>query len=100
MDGLTIRPEELRNAAGEMKSKIEAIKENLQTASNVMNQTSSSFEAGSADALRQKYNELKGKFDKFYNEMTSYANFLEATAATYERTDEEIAKAANDVLES
>ncbi len=100
MDGITIRPEELRNSAAEMKSKINSMRESLQTASNVMNRTSDSFEASSADALRNKYNQLKGKFDIFYDEMTSYALFLEKTAATYEKADEAIAAAAEDNLDS
>ncbi|MBR3661174.1 MAG: WXG100 family type VII secretion target [Bacilli bacterium] len=100
MEGITIRPEELRNSASEMKTKITAMKENLRTASNVMARTSDSFEASSADALRNKYEELKTKFDSFYEEMTSYAVFLEMTAATYEKADETIKKAANDILES
>ena len=100
MNGITIRPEELRSSATEMKNKINAMRESLQTASNVMNRTSDSFEASSADALRNKYNELKGKFDAFYNEMTSYANFLEKTAATYEQTDATITKAADDILQA
>ena len=42
--------------------------------------------------------ELKSKFDLFYNEMTSYAEFLEKTASLYERTDQAIQQAANDIL--
>lgn len=100
MDGITIKPEELRSSASKMKIKVNSMKENLQIASDVMNSTRDSYEASSADELRNKYNELRSKFDTYYNEMISYADFLEKTADTYERVDETIKKAANDVLES
>jgi len=99
-DGIQITPAELRNSASEMINKIEAMRTALTMASTVMDNTRDSFEATSADALRDKYTELRGKFDKFYEKMTSYATFLETTASYYERADENITKAANDVLQS
>ena len=83
-----------------MKSAIGMMKEELETASSVMNRTGDSFESSAADAFRGQYNQLKSKFDLFYNEMTSYAQFLEKTASLYEKADEAIQQAANDILES
>ena len=98
MNGITISPEELRSSASEMRTKLAAMKENLQTSSNVMNQTSGSYESASGEALRQKYNELKGKFDAFCNVVETQIAFLEMTANSYEQADETIAKEANDAL--
>ena len=98
MNGITISPEELRSSASEMRTKLAAMKENLQTSSNVMNQTSGSYESASGEALRQKYNELKGKFDAFCNVVETQIAFLEMTANSYEQADETIAKEANDAF--
>ena len=97
---IVLSADQLREHASSMKTAIGMMKEELETASNVMNRTGESFESSAADAFRGQYNQLKGKFDLFYNEMTSYAEFLEKTAALYERTDEAIQQAANDVLSS
>lgn len=99
-DGIQITPKELRSSATEMRSKIESMRDNLNIASRVMDNTRDSFVATSADALRDKYAELRSKFDNFYEKMTSYATFLDNTAALYEKADENITKAANDILES
>lgn len=100
MEGITIRPEELRSSSSEMKTKINAMRDALQKASSIMNSTSVAFVASSADAMREKYNSLKAKFDMFYEEMASYAEFLEKTAASYEKADDEITKKANDILQA
>lgn len=100
MEGITIRPEELRVSASDMRKKIELMKSSLQNASNIMGRLNESFVGTASDALIGKYNELKPKFDLFYNEMTSYAEFLDKTAALYEKADQDISKAAQDVLES
>ncbi len=99
-DGIQITPAELRNSATEMINKIEAMRDSLAIASNIMDNTRDSFEATSAEALREKYGELSAKFNNFYEKMTSYATFLETTAAYYEKADENITKAANDILQS
>jgi len=99
-DGVQITPRELRSSATEMRNKIESMRDNLNISSRVMENTRDSFEATSADALRDKYTELKSKFDNFYEKMTSYATFLDNTATLYEKADENITKAANDILQS
>ena len=100
MNEITINPEELRASASEMRTKLAAMKENKQTSNSVMNQTSGSYESAGGEALRQKYNELKSKFDAFCNVVESQIAFLEMTASSYEQADEEIAKNANDALQS
>lgn len=95
---IQISADELRQASANMKSAIRSMKDELDTASNVMTRTSDSFESRAGDVFREKYNELKGKFDLFYNEMTSYAEFLDKTAAEYEHTDKMIETAADDML--
>lgn len=97
---IVLSADQLRQHASNMKSAIGMMKEELETASSVMNRTGDSFESSAADAFRGQYNQLKSKFDLFYNEMTSYAQFLEKTASLYEKADEAIQQAANDILES
>ena len=97
---IVITADELRSHAANMKAAVGSMKEELEIASNVMTRTSNSFESSSADAFREKYNQLKGKFDLFYNEMTAYATFLEKTAESYDKADETIKKTANDLLQS
>lgn len=98
MENVSIKPEVLRSSANEMKSKVDLMRGNLETASNVMNQTSESFESSAAEALRAKYNELKPKFESFYNEMLSYAEFLEKTANLYDQTNQSIEAAAKELI--
>ena len=93
-NGIVITPAELRASARLMKNRIESMKQNLDTASRVMQQTTESFDSPAAKAMREKYEELKKNFPKFYQEMTSYAEFLETTASEYERTNQEIENAA------
>ena len=97
---IVISANELRQHATNMKTAIGMMKEELETASNVMQGTSNSFESSAADAFRGQYNQLKSKFDLFYNEMTNYANFLEKTASSYEQADVTIEQAAQDILNS
>ena len=98
MNGITISPEELRASAKEMRNKLEAMKESVETAGNVMNQTAGSYESAGGEALRQKFNESKNKFAAFCNVVESQINFLEMTASSYEQVDQTIAKEANDAL--
>lgn len=96
---IEISAEELKAHAANMSSYIDAMRESLETASSVMSRTSESFDSSAGDAFRGQYNQLKSKFDAFYNEMTSYVVFLRKTAAQYERADTEIANAARDMIE-
>lgn len=95
---IEISAEELRQHASNMKSIVGNMKEELETASNVMQRTADSFESSAAETFRGQYNQLKSKFDLFYNEMITYATFLEKTAASYEQTDNAINKAAEEYL--
>ena len=95
---IEISAEELKAHAANMSSFIEAMKESLDTASNVMARTGESFDSSAGDAFRGQYNQLKGKFDAFYNEMTKYVVFLRKTAAQYERADAEITNAAREMI--
>lgn len=97
---IVISPNKLRQHATNMTTAIGIMKEELETASNVMEGTSNSFESSAADAFRGQYNQLKSKFELFYNEMTNYANFLENTASLYEQADVTIKQAAQDILNS
>ncbi len=100
MEGIALRSEELRLSASDMRKKIELMKTSLQNASNVMGRLNEAFVGSASDSLISKYNELRPKFDLFYNEMTSYAEFLDKTAALYDTADQDISKAAQDILES
>lgn len=95
---IEISSQVLRQRAGNMRTAVGFMKDALETANNVMSRTSESFESSAADAFRDQYNQLKSKFDKFYDAMKEYADFLEATANTYDDTDQTIAKAAQDLL--
>lgn len=97
---LNIKPEELRSNASSMKNKIEIMRSSLQTASNVISTTSTSFQGTGADAIRNKYHSLEGKFNDFYNAMTNYATFLETVANRYEEENANIAKKAEELLTS
>ena len=88
---IQISAEELRQSSSIMKAAIGSMKDELETASNVMAQTSNSFESNAGDAFREKYNSLKGKFDLFYDAMTAYAEFLD-------KTDKDISNASEDLL--
>ena len=55
---LKVSSEELRSNALQMKNKIEIMKSSLQTASNVISTTSTSFQGTGADAIRNKYHSL------------------------------------------
>ena len=97
---LKVSSEELRSNALQMKNKIEIMKSSLQTASNVISTTSTSFQGTGADAIRNKYHSLEGKFNDFYNAMTNYATFLETVANRYEEENANIAKKAEELLTS
>ena len=95
---IQISAEELKAHAANMSSFINAMRESLETASSVMAKTEQSFDSSAGNAFRGQYNQLKSKFDVFYNEMTSYVTFLRKTAAQYEHADAEIANAARDMV--
>lgn len=97
---IEISAQQLRQHSTNMKTAVGFMKEALETASNVMSSTSQSFESSAANAFRDQYSQLKSKFDLFYNEMTKYATFLDNTADAYERADQVIENAANDMLNS
>ncbi len=98
MEDLRVTPEELRNTAKDMRTKVNNMKEELEKASNEMNATSESFGGGTASNLRNKYDELSKRFNSFYSEMISYAEFLEKTAASYEGADQAMKQAAEELL--
>ena len=100
MEDLQITPQELKNSASTMKTKIATMKDSLDVASNVIGRTSDSFKGSAAEELREKYNTLAMKFNDFYSAMTNYADFLEKTAVAYEQSDAAIKKAAEEVLTS
>ena len=67
---IQISPQELRQYASEMESHISAMKEALEKATNVINGTTDSFKASSANAFRGKYNQLRSKFDLFSHKLS------------------------------
>ena len=95
---IEISAEELKLHANNMKSYIDEMRSALDTASSVMSRTGESFASSAGEAFRGQYNQLKGRFEAFYSEMTSYVTFLRKTAAAYERTDTDIANAARDMV--
>ena len=100
MANIKIKPEELRISASEMEGSIVKAEEALKKSSNVMGRTGESFDSAAGNELRRKFEELKGKFPAFSNEMRNYVVFLRKTADEYERMDQEIQKIANEHLES
>ena len=97
---IQISAQDLRQYAANMKSEVSEMRDALEVASGVMNRTGESFESSAADAFRGQYNQLKSKFDLFYNEMTSYAEFLEKTATLYEQANLAIENIAKENLNS
>jgi len=99
-DGVQVSPKELRNSASLMKANVEEMRIALDRSKKVMDGTVDYFEATSATELRNKYDELSVHFAPFYEKMTEYAIFLEKAAKKYENADTNIAKAADDILQS
>ena len=94
---LTITTDEIRNAAHSMRSNLDAMKDNLQIATTVVRNTSDSFVANGADAIRNKYDSLQTKYDSFYNKAESYIEFLLKTADAYDEVDQTINKNAEEL---
>lgn len=96
---IEISAQELKQRATNMRTAVGFMKESLETANNVMSRTSESFESSAADAFRAQYNQLKSKFDLFYEEMTKYADFIDKKAAvSYEDVDTAIKNAAEEMI--
>ena len=99
-NGLEVDPKELKNAANEIDGYISDINDNLIKATNIVNETSSSFDSEAAKTFRNKYLDLESKFKNFKEEMEMYSSFLKGTAEKYENIDKKIESAANSKLES
>lgn len=93
-DSIKITPEELRNIALEMETKISSAAEALNDATNSMNNTHEALQGGAADRLIDEYNSLKAKYNSFSEKLTDITDKLKKTADEYEKLDQELASSA------
>lgn len=52
-----------------------------------MNQLESTWQSSAASDIRAAMNAMRPKFEEYKNVVTSYARFLDTTAASYEATE-------------
>lgn len=95
---LTVAPEVLRDSANELKNKVSSVKGNLDDVTIEVNKVPNSYVGTASEQFIDKYNQMKSKFDSFYQVIEEYANFLIKTADTYQETDETLKKQAEDFL--
>lgn len=98
MDSLTVTPEVLREKATGIRNKVKDMDEILNKITTEFDRVPDSYVGQSANAIMDKYNTLKTKYDKFIESMTSYAEFLEKTATTYAELSARLAQKANNSL--
>ena len=95
---MEVRPEELRNAAAELRKYLASMKSANEDATNQVNGTASNWESNAAENLRGRYMNLSRNFDDFYTAIEKYATYLENTAASYDEADKTIEQKAEDLL--
>jgi len=95
---LTVAPEVLRDSSSELKNKVSSVKTNLDDVTIEVNKVPDYYAGVASEQFINKYNQMKSKFDSFYQVIEEYANFLVKTADSYEQTDEALRKQAEDYL--
>lgn len=95
---LTVSPSFLRDSANELKSKVQTLRENLDSVTQESNQVPNYYTGSASDEFMAKYDEMKTKFNSFYTVIEEYSNFLIKTANAYEAVEEKLKKQADEYL--
>lgn len=91
---LNIEPSYLRNYATGMQNDIDNMVNELDTVTNIINNTSKSFIGIGADTIRENYDLLSKKFFSFKEFMNDYVKFLYNVADIYENQDKTLSQEA------
>lgn len=89
---LNIESNDLRNYAAGMQNDIDNMVNELNTVTNIINNTSKSFIGISGDTIRESYNSLSKKFIFFKDFMNDYVRFLYNVANIYENQDKNLSQ--------
>ncbi len=98
-NGLTVSPEVLKERASEIRKQVQSMNEILNSVSQEFAKIPDSYAGEAANALVNKYNNLKKRYDSFTESMESYATFLDKTAETYSNLSTTLASKANELLD-
>ncbi len=93
-----ITPELLKGKATNMKSLVDRMRAALDVSTTQIRATEEFFKGTGPENVRNQYEELRPKFEDFYNTMTEFANFLDLAATKYAEQDESIAKNAENLV--
>lgn len=91
---LNIEPKELRNYADGMQKDLERMMNELNTVTNVVNETADSFIGIGAEEIRNKYGLVSGNFETFKEIIENYISFLREVSYIYESQDSKIKQVA------
>ena len=87
---LNIEPKELRNYADGMQKDLERMMNELNTVTNVVNETADSFIGIGAEEIRNKYGLVSSNFETFKEIIENYISFLREVSYIYESKDSKI----------
>ncbi|MBR5949277.1 MAG: WXG100 family type VII secretion target [Clostridia bacterium] len=92
---ITVSPEKLRAAANRIKTLAEQYEGEYKKFYNTTENMSAGWEGDDNRAFIQRIDGFKDDFQKMKTLMDRYADFLNTSAATYDKTQDDIKRAAN-----
>lgn len=90
MAGIKISTQVLTNTAKEVRDLNAKLDDDLFNCNRAMNDLHSTWQSDAADDIRAAMNALKPRFEEYKSVIESYAKFLDATAASYEATEQSV----------
>ena len=90
MAGIKISTQVLTSTASEVRSLNAKLDEDLAACNTAMNNLESTWQSDAASDIRAAMNALKPRFEEYKSVIESYAKFLDATAASYEATEQSV----------
>ena len=90
MAGIKISTQVLTSTASEIRTLNTKLDEDLAACNTAMNNLESTWQSDAASDIRTAMNNLKPRFEEYKSVIESYAKFLDATAASYEATEQAV----------
>jgi len=98
MAEFNVTPEILRATASNIDTIKDNIKGKLDNINAEIERMKPNWDSSSAETFIAKFKEMKGKFEGYYEVIMQYSKFLRDAAETYEKSDNKIKEAANNLF--
>lgn len=95
MEGIQITLAKLTSTAQEVRALNSELTQELSMISQIMKEVGANWQGLASDTTHARFARLEPAFENYREIIDSYAQFLEATAASYEATEQSINQSAS-----